>query len=226
MAKDDGRDHGVAMVVEGDGEGGGLGGRATGDVFWAPVYTFFTQKIPGVTAAVRGPEEDPDVIGIDIRLDELSRFLASLSIGRTGRAYIVDRTGALSGSSAGPRLADAQRARRIRNTKRYEHMQKLEHRPVRWRAAGGGIHDPTWLQATSDALASELDVVDVTSGVGAGVFGLRAAGLEPVLPVARTVSPRADAADRYDRLYPLYREVYAQLRSTMAALGALDEAYQ
>jgi xylulokinase len=107
-----------------------------------------------------------------------------------------------------------------------ERMRDLEHRPTTWRAAGGGIHDPVWLQATSDVLAAELEVVDVTSGAGAGVFGLRAAGFDPVLPITRTVAPREAACERYDRLYPLYRELYAQLRSTMAALGALEEAYQ
>lgn len=139
------------------------------------------------------------------------------------RGAVVGVTSGTSSAELGRAFVDAV-ALSARDV--VEHMRKLEHRPVRWRAAGGGIHDPTWLQATSDALAAELEVVDVSSGVGAGVFGLRAAGLEPVVPVARTVSPRADAADRYDRLYPLYREVYAQLGSTMAALGALEEAYQ
>jgi adenylate cyclase len=69
------------------------GARAGGDVFWTNIYIFFSARIPGVTAAVHGPDDDPDVIGIDIKLDELSRFLGSLSIGRTGRAYIVSPTG-------------------------------------------------------------------------------------------------------------------------------------
>ena len=107
-----------------------------------------------------------------------------------------------------------------------ERMPGLEHRPGRWQAAGGGIHDPIWLQATSDALEAELDAVDVTSGIGAAVFGLRAAGLDPIVPVVRTVSPHAAAVDRYERLYPLYRELYGPLRPTMAALGTLAGAYQ
>src|SRR4051794_7499741 len=32
---------------------------------------------------------------MDIRLDEISRFLSGLPIGRTGRAYIVDKDGAM-----------------------------------------------------------------------------------------------------------------------------------
>jgi hypothetical protein len=37
-----------------------IGARATDEVFWTPVYTFFTEKAPGVTAAVHGPGEDRD----------------------------------------------------------------------------------------------------------------------------------------------------------------------
>ncbi|GGF42770.1 hypothetical protein GCM10011611_56480 [Aliidongia dinghuensis] len=69
------------------------GARATDDVFWSGVYIFYSARAPGVTAAVHGPDVDPDVVGIDIRLDEISRFLATLSIGRTGRAYIATKTG-------------------------------------------------------------------------------------------------------------------------------------
>jgi len=69
------------------------GARAAGDVFWTRVYVFVTGHVPGVTAAVRGPNDDPDVIGVDIKLDELSNFLGSLSIARTGRAYIVSPAG-------------------------------------------------------------------------------------------------------------------------------------
>ncbi|WP_428488926.1 GAF domain-containing protein [Rhodopila sp.] len=69
------------------------GARASADVFWSGVYIFFSERAPGVTAAVHGPGPDPDVIGVDIRLDAISRFLGGLSIGQTGRAYIATRDG-------------------------------------------------------------------------------------------------------------------------------------
>ena len=69
------------------------GARAAADVFWSGVYIFFSERAPGVTAAVHGPGADPDVIGVDIRLDAISRFLGALSIGQTGRAYITARDG-------------------------------------------------------------------------------------------------------------------------------------
>ncbi len=75
------------------------GARATDDVFWSGVYVFFSERAPGVTAAVHGPDDNPDVVGVDIRLDELSRFLGALAIGQSGKAYIVDKDG---GMIAGP----------------------------------------------------------------------------------------------------------------------------
>jgi adenylate cyclase len=69
------------------------GARQADDVFWTNVYVFFSERVPGVTAAVHGPGKDPDVVGVDIRLDALSDFLSKLSIGRTGRAYIVTKDG-------------------------------------------------------------------------------------------------------------------------------------
>ena len=38
---------------------------ASGGVFWSPVYVFFSERQPGVTVAVHGPGNDPDVVGID-----------------------------------------------------------------------------------------------------------------------------------------------------------------
>jgi adenylate cyclase len=70
-----------------------IGARGMDEVFWSGVYIFFSARAPGVTAAVHGPDADPDVVGVDIRLDALSHFLGGLSIGRTGRAYIVSKTG-------------------------------------------------------------------------------------------------------------------------------------
>ena len=71
------------------------GARAADDVFWSGVYVFFSEKAPGITAAVRGSGDNPDVVGVDIRLNEISKFLGGLSIGQTGRAYIVAKDGEL-----------------------------------------------------------------------------------------------------------------------------------
>lgn len=73
------------------------GALKSDDVYWTGVYVFFTRRIPGVTAAIRyhGTDGLDRVFGVDITLQALSDFLASLKIGRTGRAAIVDDTGHL-----------------------------------------------------------------------------------------------------------------------------------
>ena len=84
------------------------GARESDDVFWTEPYIFFSERAPGITAAVRGPDPEPDIVGVDIRLDALSRFLGGLAIGRTGRAYIVAETGEMI---AGPDPAKIMRQR-------------------------------------------------------------------------------------------------------------------
>jgi hypothetical protein len=74
------------------------GALATSGVYWTDVYVFFTDREPGITISTRidRPEGRPTiVVGVDIRLEALSTFLAGLKIGKTGRAMIVDGTGQL-----------------------------------------------------------------------------------------------------------------------------------
>ena len=84
------------------------GARAADDVFWSGVYVFFSERAPGVTAAVHGPDEDPDVVGMDIRLDRMSGFLGGLSIGQTGRAYIVAKDGEMIAGPDPARILQTQ----------------------------------------------------------------------------------------------------------------------
>jgi class 3 adenylate cyclase len=62
---------------------------------WTDVYAFYTADQPGVTASLRytGIDGRVFVFGVDITLAELSRFLGSLKIGKTGRAMIIDGDG-------------------------------------------------------------------------------------------------------------------------------------
>ena len=85
-----------------------IGARAVDDLFWSRLYVFFSARAPGITAAVHGPAPDPDVIGMDLRLDALSQFLGGLSIGRTGRAYVVAANGEMI---AGPDMSHLLRTR-------------------------------------------------------------------------------------------------------------------
>lgn len=72
--------------------------EAKGKVHWSRLYIFFTDQKPGLTASGALFDAKGDVaavFGVDIALDTLSRFLASLQIGATGRAMIVDDEGKL-----------------------------------------------------------------------------------------------------------------------------------
>jgi adenylate cyclase len=71
------------------------GALDTGDVYWTGIYIFFSDRKPGVTVATRVPEPGgfDRVFGVDVTLEELSGFLASLEIGADGRALIMDEEG-------------------------------------------------------------------------------------------------------------------------------------
>jgi class 3 adenylate cyclase len=79
-----------------------IGAAASDDLFWTGVYVFFTDRKPGLTAAARYRAADGrlQVLGADIWLDELSRFLASLKIGETGKAIIMDGAGGVIATPA------------------------------------------------------------------------------------------------------------------------------
>jgi class 3 adenylate cyclase len=80
-----------------------IGAAETDGVFWTGVYVFFTDQKPGLTASVsyRGSDGGLQVLGADIELEDLSHFLASLKIGRTGRAVIIDGVGKLIATPKG-----------------------------------------------------------------------------------------------------------------------------
>ena len=74
---------------------GAVSGRK---LYWSDIYIFFTDQKPGVTASLPIIADDGElrgVFGLDIDLEQLSAFLASLHIGRSGRAMIIDETGRL-----------------------------------------------------------------------------------------------------------------------------------
>jgi class 3 adenylate cyclase len=73
------------------------GALSADDLFWTSVYTFFTDRKPGITASARIPDASgmDRVLGVDVTLEELSRFLATLQIGAHGRSLIMDDQGRL-----------------------------------------------------------------------------------------------------------------------------------
>jgi xylulokinase len=97
--------------------------------------------------------------------------------------------------------------------------------PARVLAVGGGTRNEPWLQATSDLTGLPQTVCSVTTGASFGDAFLAAVATGHAVPddidrwnpPARVVEPAAVPA--YDRLYPLFRRLYAQTRDIMADLG-------
>lgn len=69
----------------------------TSGVYWTDPYIFYTAQVPGITAAIayREAKGITYVFTVDISLEAISDFLASLRIGRRGRAVIIDGHGSL-----------------------------------------------------------------------------------------------------------------------------------
>ncbi|MBN1649598.1 MAG: response regulator [Spirochaetales bacterium] len=73
-----------------------IGAVENRSIFWASPYIFSTSQRPGITTSSPVFGEDGSisgVVGVDIEIEELSRFISSLKIGIHGKAFIVDMNG-------------------------------------------------------------------------------------------------------------------------------------
>ena len=81
-----------------------------GGVVWTKPYVFFTSRKPGITAATAvtdGNGKVTAVVGIDIEMSEVSRFLRQIVFNKGGSAFIVAPEGdVIAHSSAGLVLPD------------------------------------------------------------------------------------------------------------------------
>ena len=99
-------------------------------------------------------------------------------------------------------------------------------------AVGGGTRSPLWLQIVSDVTGVPQEVPAETIGASygdaflAGVSAGCVPGVEAIDTWARsgrTVEPRPDHHDRYQRYYEVYRAVYEEGRQQWHALARLGE---
>ena len=68
----------------------------SGGVSWTDPYIFYTSRNPGISVGapvLDGQSRIKGVVGVDIEITEISHFLATLEIGKSGRAFIVNRNG-------------------------------------------------------------------------------------------------------------------------------------
>lgn len=76
---------------------------------WSPVYVMFSNQMLGLTLAEPVKNEAGEMIGVigtDVLLAEINTFLKNLKVGKTGQAFILERNGALIGSSTLPTSLD------------------------------------------------------------------------------------------------------------------------
>ncbi|HYM70144.1 MAG TPA: xylulokinase [bacterium] len=99
------------------------------------------------------------------------------------------------------------------------------------RFSGGGARSAVWRQIVADVLGAELGAAVPAEGaaygaallaaVGCGAAGSVEEACERAVTVRDHVAPVAEHADRYERLYQIYRGLYGVMRPTMHALADL-----
>lgn len=71
--------------------------KTEGKAIWTDAYIFYSDQKPGITCA--SPiYSQPDgrlvgVVGVDMGIEEISKFVGSLKIGKTGKVFIIDNKG-------------------------------------------------------------------------------------------------------------------------------------
>ncbi len=73
-----------------------IAAKQAGGLFWTDVYVFYTGHQPGITCAfpfIAGNGKLRGVFAADIPLGDISRFLQTLTIGKSGVALVADKHG-------------------------------------------------------------------------------------------------------------------------------------
>lgn len=88
-----------------------LAGIEAGKPTWSPPYTYLHEELSKVTVGLPFVQpyrdENGEILGIiesELSLDDFSEFLSSLTIGKTGIAFVMDRDGFLLANSTGSKV--------------------------------------------------------------------------------------------------------------------------
>ncbi|WP_146456491.1 xylulokinase [Rubripirellula tenax] len=97
------------------------------------------------------------------------------------------------------------------------------------RASGGGSKNPMWRQMQSDVFGKKVTTLVVEQGPAFGVALLAAVGdgayksieqaCSATIKVADETAVDKAAAKKYDQLFPIYRDLYGNLKESMAQLA-------
>ncbi len=97
------------------------------------------------------------------------------------------------------------------------------------RASGGGSKNPFWRQMQADVFGKKITRLEVEQGPAFGVALLAAVGdgayksieaaCSATIKVAEETKPDKKATANYNRLFPIYRDLYGQVKGSMSALA-------
>ncbi len=107
--------------------------------------------------------------------------------------------------------------------------------PVRQiRASGGGSKSPFWRQMQADVFGKKITRLEVEQGPAFGVALLAAVGdgayrsiesaCRATIKVAEETKPDRKAVANYNKLFPIYCDLYGQLKDSMSALSDYQNA--
>ena len=105
--------------------------------------------------------------------------------------------------------------------------------PVRnIRASGGGSKNPLWRQMQADVFGKKITTLQVEQGPAYGVALLAAVGdgaykniesaCKATIKVADETKPDRQAVKSYNHLFPIYRDLYGNLKESMNQLAGLQ----
>jgi xylulokinase (EC 2.7.1.17) len=113
-----------------------------------------------------------------------------------------------------------------------EIMRDLGMAPHQIRATGGGGKSPLWRQMQADIYATPVATLAaeegpaygaaLLAGVGAGLFRDVADAVDRCVTLTASVAPDDQAVAQYDRVYAIYRDMYAALRDGMHRLAGVS----
>ena len=102
--------------------------------------------------------------------------------------------------------------------------------PVRQiRASGGGSKNPLWRQMQADVFGKKITTLAVEQGPAYGVALLAAVGdgayrsiesaCKATIEIADVTVADRQAVRKYNQLFPVYQQLYGQLKESMASLA-------
>ncbi len=102
------------------------------------------------------------------------------------------------------------------------------------RASGGGSKNPLWRQMQADVFGKKITTLEVEQGPAFGVALLAAVGdgaykniesaCKATIKVADETKPDRAAVKNYNRLFPIYRDLYGNMKESMNQLAKIQSS--